>query len=304
MPHNLGSRGKSLLNKGRSNRRQWGLGFVILLLTLGFLVPVPTPALAVFSSGDKIFWGAMGLFSVFGAGAIAYGLWEKSRPDQPRLLNGEFYAGGFLGVAFTPNQDLRYQDGIVLNQGVNGKEGPVTLRNNQFANSLTWGVKLGYFFHSIPYLGLEVESSYNNSYVHRRTLSLNRPIQGMSQATVPNDFWINWTTALHIVGRYGFLPDKEVPFGRLQPYVGIGPSVIVLYEEVDSGKNFSFDVMAGLRYMITKNISSFVEYKYNHQREADIDAHPFYLPNGTEGRGMTYLGFDVHKIVTGLAYHW
>jgi len=246
----------------------------------------------------------MGLFSVFGAGAIAYGLWEKSRPDQPRLLNGEFYAGGFLGVAFTPNQDLRYQDGIVLNQGVNGKEGPVTLRNNQFANSLTWGVKLGYFFHSIPYLGLEVESSYNNSYVHRRTLSLNRPIQGMSQATVPNDFWINWTTALHLVGRYGFLPDKEVPFGRLQPYVGIGPSVIVLYEEVDSGKNFSFDVMAGLRYMITKNISSFVEYKYNHQREADIDAHPFYLPNGTEGRGMTYLGFDVHKIVTGLAYHW
>ena len=99
-------------------------------------------------------------------------------------------------------------------------------------------MKLGYFFHSIPYLGLEAESSVNNSYVNRRSLSTSRPILGYSQAAVPNDFWINWTTALHIVGRYGFLPDQEVPFGRLQPYVGIGPAVIVLYEEVDSAQEF------------------------------------------------------------------
>ena len=183
-------------------------------------------------------------------------------------------------------------------------QGSATLFSNQFNTSLTGGVKLGYFFHSIPYLGLEVESSVNNSYVNRRSLSTSRPIQGASQVAVPNDFWINWTTALHIVGRYGFLPDQEVPFGRLQPYVGIGPAVIVLYEEVDSAKNFGIDVMAGVRYMFTKHICAFVEYKYNHQWDVEIESHPFYLPNGAEGRGTAHLDFDCHKVVMGMAYHW
>ena len=135
-------------------------------------------------------------------------------------------------------------------------------------------------------------------------MSTSRPIQGFTQVAVPNDYWINWTTALHIVGRYGFLPDQEVPFGRLQPYVGIGPAFIVLYEEVDSAKNFGIDVMAGVRYMFTKHISAFVEYKYNHQWAVEIEAHPFYLPNGTEGRGTATLDFDCHKVVVGVAYHW
>ena len=65
------------------------------------------------------------------------------------------------------------------------EEGRVTLYDNQFATSLTGGVKFGYFFHRIPYLGLEVESGVNNSYVNRRTLSLSRPIQGATRAPSP-----------------------------------------------------------------------------------------------------------------------
>ncbi len=291
------------MHGGRRHHRKWGLRFVILLLTLGFLMPAPTPVMA--ASGDNIFWTGMGIFSVLGDGAIAYAIWEKSRPDQPRLLNGEFYAGGFLGAAFTPNQNLRYPDGFILNNGLTRtSQGSATLFGNQFNTSLTGGVKFGYFTHRIPYLGLEVESSVNNSYVNHRSLSTSRPIQGASQVAVPNDFWINWTTALHIVGRYGFLPDQEVPFGRLQPYVGIGPAFIVLYEEVDSAKNFGIDVMAGVRYMFTKHISAFVEYKYNHQWDVEIESHAFYLPNGAEGRGTAHLDFDSHKVVLGMAYHW
>ena len=209
-------------------------------------------------------------------------------------------------MAFTPSQDLKYADGFSLNTwaALPPHQGSATLFSNKFNNSLTGGVKIGYFTHTVPYLGLEVESSVNNSYVNRRTLSISRPIQGFTQAAVPNDFWVNWTTALHIVGRYGFLPDKEVPFGRLQPYVGIGPAFIVLYEEVDSAKNFGIDVMAGVRYMFTKHIGAFVEYKYNHQWAVEIEDHPFYLPNGAVGRGMATLDFDCHKVVMGVAYHW
>jgi opacity protein-like surface antigen len=288
----------------RGNRRTWRLRVFILLLTIGFLIPAPTPVMAL-QTDLAIGCTILGLLAT---PLIAYGVYENlpSRQGKERLLNGEFYSGGYLGVAFTPSQSLKYQDGFALNTGGTPPtaESPATLFSNKFNTSLTGGLKLGYFTHTVPYLGWEVESSVNNSYVNRRTLSTSRPIQGYSVASVPNDFWVNWTTALHIVGRYGFLPDKEVPFGRLQPYVGIGPAFIVLYEEVDSAKNFGIDVMAGMRYMFTKHIGAFVEYKYNHQWAVEIESHPFYLPNGVEGRGTATLDFDCHKVVAGVAYHW
>jgi opacity protein-like surface antigen len=281
---------------GAGKRRKWGLGFLVILLTVGFLLPAPTPVLAV---NTNLAIGCT-ILGVLGTAAIGYGIWENlpRNRGKERWLNGEFYVGGFLGAAFTPNQDLRYKSFV----GAGG--GAVTLFGNQFNTSLTGGVKFGYFTHSIPYLGLEVESSVNNSYVNRRTLSIDRPIQGATQATVPNDFWMNWSTALHIVGRYGFFKDKMAPFGRLQPYVGIGPAFIVLYEEVDSAKNFGVDVMAGVRYMLAEHLSAFVEYKFNYQWDVEIGDHPFYLPNGTVCRGMAYLDFACHKVVLGLAYHF
>ncbi len=247
------------------------------------------------------------ILGVLATPLIVYGVWRMlpQNREHEGYLNGEWYAGGFLGAAFTPSQDLDYLNGFNLNKGFpDHHQGSATLRNNQFDTSLVGGVKIGYFTHTIPYLGLEVESMINNSYVNRQTLSTSRPIRGATQVTVPNDSWINWTTALHIVGRYGFLPDKEVPFGRLQPYVGIGPAFIVLYEEVDSAKNFGVDVMAGVRYMITKHISTFVEYKFNYQWAVEIESHDFYLPDGTRGKGMATFDFATHKIVVGMAYHW
>lgn len=279
----------------------------IVLLVLGFLMPAPAPVLAWSNGSNDLAIGST-ILALLGLPLVAYGVYENlpSRQGKERILNGEFYAGGYLGAAFTPAQNIRYPDGISLNNGLTPptSQGAATLFSNQFNTSLVGGIKFGYFFRTIPYLGLEAESSANNSSVNRQRLSTNRAIQGATQVTVPDDSWINWTNAIHIVGRYGFLPDKEVTFGRLQPYVGIGPAFVILYEDLDSAKNFGLDVLAGVRYMITNHISTFVEYKFNYQWDVEVETHAFYLPGGTVGRGMAHLDFASQKVVFGLAYHW
>ena len=77
-----------------------------------------------------------------------------------------------------------------------------------------------------------------------------------------------------------------------------------LYEEVDSAKNFGIDVMAGVRYMFTKHIGAFVEYKYNHQWAVEIETIPFTCPTAPRAGARRHLDFDCHKVVTGMAYHW
>ncbi len=288
---------------GRRWRPWCRLGCSVFLAVV-FLMPAPQPARAL-NADLAIGCTILGLLAT---PVIGYGVWRSlpQNRDHEGYFNGDWYAGGFLGAAFTPSQNLKYPDGFSLNNGVTRptSQGPATLFGNKFDTSLVGGLKLGYFFHTIPYLGLEVESMVNNSAVGRQHLSTNRPINGATQVTVPNDMWVNWTTALHIVGRYGFLPDEAVPFGRLQPYVGLGPAFIVLYDDLDSAKNFGIDTMAGVRYMITRHIATFMEYKFNYQWDVEMEAHRFYLPDGTIGRGTAHLDFATHKIVFGLEYFW
>ena len=108
--------------------------------------------------------------------------------------------------------------------------------------------------------------------------------------------------ALHLVGRYGFLPDQEVPFGRLQPYVGIGPGLVMLYAEADSAKNFGLEVEAGLRYMFTKHLGGFLEYKFSKQWSAELDTQ--HVVPVTVNSSNAVFDFDRHQVVVGMAYHF
>jgi opacity protein-like surface antigen len=289
---------------GSGRRRTWGLRIVIAVLTVAFLIPAPTPALAL---NTNLAIGCT-ILGVLATPLIAYGIWENLPQNQgkERLLKGEFYVGGYMGGVFTPSQTLNYNEGIRLNNGTTqSREGSVTLNGNNFRPGVVGGFKFGYFCNRVPYVGLEVETSVDKS--SRRpneSASANRPIQGFTKVSLHNDNWINWTTALHIVGRYGFMKDQDVPFGRLQPYLGVGPAFVVNYEEIDSAKNFGIDMMAGVRYMMLKNVSAFVEYKFTHIWNAEFEDHYFFLPNSTVVRGTATMDYTSHKWVLGVAYHF
>ncbi|MCX5892598.1 MAG: outer membrane beta-barrel protein [Deltaproteobacteria bacterium] len=291
---------------GKLQGRRGYLLLLVAVLTCCLLLPGPKPVAA---EVNNVFYVGVGVVGLLAAGAIGYGLYEtKMRPDQPRLLDGEFYIGGYMGASFAQNQNLKYDNGAVLNNGLTTfNVPPFTLSGNRFQPGVVGGLKFGYFFKSIPYLGLEGETNVAPNRVRSQTLAASPRVFGNNPVTMTNQDWINWTSALHIVGRYGFFKDSEVPFGRLQPYVGIGPGLVVMYDQQDAAKNFAIDVMAGIRYMMLKNVSAYVEYKYNHQFDAEMETHTFIVPpnfsGGAQG-GTAHLPFDLHRIVFGVAYHF
>ncbi|MBM4273257.1 MAG: hypothetical protein FJ134_02185 [Deltaproteobacteria bacterium] len=77
------------------------------------------------------------------------------------------------------------------------------------------------------------------------------------------------------IGKYGFFPDAEVPFGRFQPYIGVGPGI--MFSSIDGATEFfgfplgsqsSVDIAlvteAGVRYMALKNVSLDVGFRYRY----------------------------------------
>jgi opacity protein-like surface antigen len=241
-----------------------------------------------------------------------YMLWKNrwSYPsDAPGKLGyrgpGEFYFGGFAGVSLvnTANwsfEPIRSPAGLELQtaaKNVSTDPGPVG------------GIKVGYFFDSIPYLGFEGEGSIASNNRPQQQVTVKPPISNGPVLTEAQGNLI-WTMALHIMGRYGFLQDKEVPFGRLQPYIGIGPGLAMLYFQNDSAKNFSLDTEVGVRYYFTKNIVALIEFKYIKQWDVQLGvqhltsgAQRFISGPENDGKNV-HFDFDNQKIVCGLEYHF
>lgn len=289
--------------------RPIGRGIIIFALVILLLLPNPAPVRAgkegATATAIATWTGAIV------AGSIAGYIMWRNRPNSPNPIDwsvrgpGGFYLGGFTGVSFVPLTDWRYSYDAQAPLPYN-----VTAREVKWSSSMVGGLKLGYFFHKFPYLGVEGEFNYSRNSIPQRNVRLNPPLPADNPipgawARLPRQSVSVMTLACHLVGRYGFFKDEEAPFGRLQPYVGIGPGFTVIYGEVDSAKNFGIDALAGLRFMLRKNLSVFAEYKFNHQFDVELEHQKLQSLNGIfEQRGKATFDFTMHQFLIGICFHF
>lgn len=99
-----------------------------------------------------------------------------------------------------------------------------------------------------------------------------------------------FTLAFMFALRYGFFPTEKVPFGRLQPYIAVGPAIVFSHQDLDitvcrvtagrpgqpksvkyvvdpDGQNsvdIALAVETGARLMVRKNVSVELTFKWRH----------------------------------------
>lgn len=192
-----------------------------------------------------------------------------------------------------------------------------TADNISIEPSVMVGGKFGYWFSRegalkanypsfMKYFGLELDLSYNPLNWSRQGVVIS-PI-GYGMQIENSGFMV--TAAFLVMARYGFLPDKEVPFGRLQPYLGIGPTIVFTKTSLNIGPDyqstegdFGFMVETGLRYMVRKNFSINAEFKYRYlQAHVDADARVFGMPYWLYAPMATT--YNLFSLTLGVAYHF
>ncbi|MBM4295011.1 MAG: hypothetical protein FJ126_08945 [Deltaproteobacteria bacterium] len=268
-----------------------------LLMALAILAPGPQSA-ALADTGATAIAIAAPIMGVVGCAAIGYGMWlnRPGSPDQPPKIPGELYTGVFLGGSLVgpgaDNWNFRYAGGTP------------NLSNINYQPAVVGGVKIGWFTPWWPNIGIEAETNFTRHDIAQQTVNASPAIIFNPTVSIQQKFNV-WTMALKLMFRYGFFKDQEVPFGRLQPYLGIGPGAVIIYGQNDSAKNLSLEVQAGVRYMALKNVSIFTEYKYSQQWDVELEAQQVFTPGGVPlALGRTNFDFDTHKFVLGVAYHW
>jgi len=276
------------------------------------------PALAgVFgnTSSEQIFRIAAFTYIPVSAAIIAYYMYKNSPAQRAKgypeeLGPGEWYLAAYTGLSYLPSADWKFASNFPaplstdtgLPLGGAAQYAGRTAKNIEYQPGILGGIKFGRFLDSYPWLGWETETHFSRNRIRMDQGRISPPLPaGPTNLITGSDWFMIWGLQTNLLARYGLLKDKEVTFGRLQPYVGIGPGFEIIYGRTDSAKNFAIETMAGVRYMFTPKVAVFCEYKFSYQfavQYEDVLAAKY-------GFGGT-MTFDVphHRFVLGVSYHF
>ncbi len=285
---------------------------VVVIVCLASIIPTPAAAINLSDPKTATNMSFAILYSVL-VPVVLYFMW-KNRPSQQTKVDwslqgpGGYFFGPYLGAALVQSNRWRFWGTVPSYETL-----PVGYDFNtskvNYTPGVVGGLKFGHFFHRLPHLGWQLDGCFTRNDIRHQEVTLDAPVLETRSHYIPTQDLYNLTLAAYILFRYGFLKDKEVTFGRLQPYVGLGPGLVIIWGDVDSAKNFSLEAMAGVRYMIRKNLSLFVEYKISQQWDVEL-AHQKTRPQGYttdpwgERRGQAHFDWTSHKIVLGVNFHF
>ncbi len=198
----------------------------------------------------------------------------------PAFAHGEGFLDFAIGGAFTRNSDVTVSAG--------GSSGTAAV---EFDDSFASGVRGGYWFDGLPWLGVGGMVSYFEPDLRPAGVS---GFDSLRFNVVP-------ITALLML-RAPLLPSNAVPRGQLQPYLNVGPGAFLTATDdsrYDTSVDVGVDVHAGATWMFSSRFGMFGEYRFTHyDANLDGDHHHDWSDFSLEST------LDTHHVMAGFAWHF
>lgn len=207
------------------------------------------------------------------------------------------FAEGFFdiyaGPSFTDTATVKVSSNVA-----------VKYNDVSFKGETTYGLRGGYWLRNVPWLGFGGDFSSLHARGNKTKFDL-VPLTAMAYFRLP------------------LLTDEEVPQGRIQPYVGIGPSIsFYTYAQTDPGAPTSvfsgtdsgirtgkgFQLPAGIAVQLSRRVALFAEYRYAYYAidiSQDND-YPFIQSQSAADNQARKLETDlsIHNVLLGLSFRF
>ena len=222
---------------------------------------------------------------VVGVCSVAVGAFCLTQPVGP--AQAEMYVAGQVGWTI-PNDATNIES--------TGSFAGIKFSDLDLQNSFMYGAKLGYYFESMKWLGVETEVFNTNPNIKQQNVTLSGP-GGSASVTLPGQDLrvLNWSP-LTVVVRY--------QAGQFEPYAGVGMGVYFsrIHDgqsgESSSDTSVGLNTQLGARYLVTKNLSVFGEWKYNRAHFNFSDSTPTAATGGFKG------DYSANVFAFGVGYHF
>jgi hypothetical protein len=194
----------------------------------------------------------------------------------PGVGQSAMWVGAEIGGNFVPNSSVDASfPGL----------GNVTLNDVNFRPSVIGGATIGYDFVNsgfgayawpdwMKYFSFAMDITYNHLDADLNNATVNGvnigPFFGPNLINKDiNGYVVAWTFLF--MAHYGFFPDSEIPTGRVNPYIGVGPAVV--WSGLDLGglgggrvnaTNIALVVEPGIRWVCFKHVSIDTAFRYRY----------------------------------------
>jgi opacity protein-like surface antigen len=240
----------------------------------------------------------MRLIRIAGALALAVGavLLTGAAP-----ASAEFQLDVYGGGALTQDVDFSFS----------GSGGSGSTRGMTVNNTFAFGGRIGYWFGSLPWLGLAVDAFKFSPEIPKQTVHGSLAGAGAVSGQAQKLNLSVEAVSFELKARIPLLKGGAYPGGRLQPYVLAGPAIFFakltdtnnfgVTDQSNSDTEVGVKAGAGVAYQIIPQIAVFSEYRFTHFSPTWSFTNASTSPSTSFNLSTT---LNTHQIVVGLSFRF